>query len=365
MKRIYVITGLLIYGLSISNAIGSVINTSATENEKSSSSKYDSCRNIDEDSKQFECYCRERSDLCDEKKSRLSAYQPNYAIFQSTDNDEGSIEAHYSFKYKITKPHCMPLKFFGESSDDSKTIGCLENYKNRWEVFLSFTGEFDFYMGSRHSGPVINRISNPALHYRKHFKDLSWNNLSIEWLNIGLEHKSNGQVVESNELVTDRTSSDFGKYKTQVEFEAGNHEYFDSISRSTNYFSLEAKGKLPYDIRGYAIAKLYINDESDVSWGEFANKDVKISDYDRVNIIVSHTFRPKMESIPEIEVGFEWMVGDDLLETDSYNINLFFPWIPKNNIKIPFYIRAHVGPMNTLSNYTEEQNAIGFGIRLR
>jgi hypothetical protein len=59
------------------------------------------------------------------------------------------------------------------------------------------------------------------------------------------------------------------------------------------------------------------------------------------------------------------MVGDDLLETDSYNINLFFPWIPKNNIKIPFYIRAHVGPMNTLSNYTEEQNAIGFGIRLR
>lgn len=31
---------------------------------------------------------------------------------------------------------------------------------------------------------------------------------------------------------------------------------------------------------------------------------------------------------------------------------------------LPLYLRLHHGPMNTLANYTQRQDSIGFGLRL-
>ncbi|WLE95705.1 MAG: hypothetical protein QTN59_13580 [Candidatus Electrothrix communis] len=333
--------------------------------------------------------CHNRPGLCDNKKSRLTTYQPNYAIFQSTDDDEGSLEAHYSFKYLFGKRHCMPLKPLddingggGDAENEKKkskrdVLGCLKDYRDRGELFLKYTGEFDFYAGSRESGPVINRISNPGFHYRDNFENLSFANISMQWVTWGLEHRSNGQVIEADLKVMETSSPDFGKYKAQVELDDENHEYFDAISRGANYFSVEGKFNIGehgdnYEkckesfscINLWVSGKLYINEDSDVYWGDLANTGVKINDYDRVNIVVSDTFHTN-SSFPEIEVGLKWTVGDELLETDSYDINLSFPWIPSDDLKIPFYIKAHFGPMNTLSNYTKDQSSIGFGIKLR
>ncbi len=349
-----------------------------------------SCSAEEKDNIEIKNFCHDRPDLCTSRKLRLTTYQPNYAIFQSTDDDEGSLEAHYSFRYLFTKPHCMPLKFLVDESNEGDDgaentkknikpdIDCLRDYRDRSEVFFKYTGEFDFYLGSRDSGPVINRISNPGFHYRNNFENLSFANISMQWVTLGLEHRSNGQVIEADMKVTDASSPDFGKYRAQVELEDENHEYFDAISRGANYFSVEGKfnvGEHRNDykkcnssidcINLWVGGKLYINEDSDVYWGDLANTGVKINDYDRVNIVVSDTFATFIPSFPKIEVGVKWTIGDELLDTDSYDINLVFPWIPRNDLEIPFYIKAHFGPMNTLSNYTKDQNSIGFGIKLR
>ena len=199
---------------------------------------------------------------------------------------------------------------------------------------------------------------------------------------MGLEHQSNGQVVEADEKVTEINSPDFGKYRAQVELDAGNHAYFDAISRGADYVSVEGefhvgKGRRhycnesPWCVTLRMSGKWYLTEDFDVYWGEFANTGVKISDYDRVNIIVSDQFEtrffafPPFSWFPEVELTAKWTLGDQLLETDSYDFTVTLPWVLKDNLKIPLYIKAHLGPLNTLSDYPKEQDSLGFGVTFR
>ena len=284
-----------------------------------------------------------------EIRSRLSAFEPNYVIWQTTDGDESAIEAHYSVRYMLTRPHCRPghdmvLKF---SLRDSKK--CIKSYDNRLEFFLAYTGEFDFYLNTRASGPVINRISNPGIYLRKYFADQRFSSLMLS-----LEHRSNGQVTEIDE-------TDSGVLKTQTAFANDNHEYFDGISRGSNYFELEAKFKPSEVDRLYASIKKYINQDSAVNWGPTAANNPKIADYDRIRLLWT---RQMVIFDRQSEFALEWLIGDRGLETDSFDIDFMYP-ISFWGADFPFFIKYHGGPMNTLSDYTREQDTLGFGIKLK
>jgi len=53
-----------------------------------------------------------------------------------------------------------------------------------------------------------------------------------------------------------------------------------------------------------------------------------------------------------------WTVGDRFFKTDSLNLGWYLGDLP-----LPVYLRLHFGPMNTLSNYTQRQDAIWIGFR--
>lgn len=55
----------------------------------------------------------------------------------------------------------------------------------------------------------------------------------------------------------------------------------------------------------------------------------------------------------------QWRLGDRLLKTDSWVLG----WQAPAGNALPLYVRVHVGPMNTLSNYTQRQDSIGVGLR--
>ena len=280
---------------------------------------------------------------------RFQPYDTNYALMQGTKDDERAVEVQYSFKY---------LFYNCEFWEAESLVGCTSN--NKAKLFFSYTGEFDFYMGTRESGPVINRVSNPALHFRVDDTD---ENPIIDWVDFGVEHRSNGQVVDVNEVDNDPASPTFGQFLTQIEYQAGNHKYFDTLSRSANYINLAMGVETDATRRIKFSYKFYFNDDSNITWGPLAGTDTEIDDYDLLNIDYSETFDIGFQHFPELTFGVEYVIGREGFDTDSVDINLIIPWeMDGKGWQIPFLIRAHIGPMDRLSDYTQSRNSIGFGV---
>lgn len=292
-------------------------------------------------------FCKDNKNAC-EIRSRLAPYEPNYVIWQDTDNDDQALEVHFSFRYMFTRPHCMKGHDFLYEYSSEETKECIQDYSDRWEFFFAYTGEFDFYMGTRDSGPVINRISNPGFHYRKYISGSTF-----KWLNLSAEHRSNGQVTEIDER-------DGATLKTQIAYNNEDYEYFDGLSRGSNYAKLETKISVSDTADFYIALKHYASQNTKVNWGAEADNNPSISDYDRVRFIWTDSWLVRGK---KMETSFEWLVGDEGLDTDSFDFGFAYP-IKYKKLGIPFYVRYHAGPMNTLSNYTLDQDSIGIGIKL-
>lgn len=210
---------------------------------------------------------------------RFEPFGQNYAAWQFTEGDESALDAHYSFRYFFLD--CRTEKREKNESD------CRKNQDRNISVFFAYTGEFDFYMGTRDSGPVINRISNPALHllvdpFNK-FK-------RADFLDIGIEHRSNGQATEIDEL-------EGGQLKTVLYYGTKNENHFyDTLSRGSNFFSFTV-GTNPRYISGATkpfswkvTGRAYFTKNAEVNWGPLAGTGVDIDDYDLAKVTLRKTF---------------------------------------------------------------------------
>lgn len=290
-------------------------------------------------------------------RSRFQPYEPNYVIGQGTEGDDGALEAHYSFKYLFTRP---------ESTDNT----------SGGDFYFKFTGEFDFYMGTRESGPVINRQSNPAFHYRRYTKDKPiWGIAVLKYFDIGLQHFSNGQATDADR------GCDSGTCDTQLIFDRNpNDRFFDSISRGVNYVSVETSFRLGknrknkkssgrcdgsahcYDL-WVRVIPWYITDDNLVTWGPDVNTR-HVAEFERVRVILSHrySFCKPRANFSEIEATLKWTLGDDFVGGDSAELGIFLPW-QRGRVKIPLYLQIHDGPLNNLSDYTRSRSSFGLGLR--
>lgn len=150
---------------------------------------------------------------------RLRPYEGSKVYFDYGRGHEldGHLDVQYSFRYLFTKPR----KFNANEED--------------YEVAFTFSGEFDFYMLTRDSGPVIGRRYNPGIMYQH----VSAKKGGLIIYNISLEHESNGQVVDTpNTLYSQQY--DF-KDRYQDRYTNLDDAYYldvatDSISRSTEMF---------------------------------------------------------------------------------------------------------------------------------
>ncbi|MDH2916489.1 MAG: hypothetical protein PXX77_06375, partial [Gallionella sp.] len=190
------------------------------------------------------------------EQSRLVPYNHNtVAFYQRTKGDQYAMEVNYSFRYLFTRPDC-----YYEVENEHKT--CIDGWNKRLEFYFAYTGKFDFYVGGtdeRASGPVINRISNPAFHWRLYQPDL----FTLHWIDFGIEHRSNGQTTSAG------LQDAAGNYIANNEWKAGHRAYIDGISRGSNYFSLEGRDSAHLDkteIKYWLSGKAYFpKPESDVT----------------------------------------------------------------------------------------------------
>lgn len=256
---------------------------------------------------------------------RFAAYEPSYAVYRKADNDDNALTARYSFQYVL----------WGKS----KFEPCAYADGGCHYAYLSYTGEFDFYVGSRDSSPVINRVSNPALHWR-HMLDGKY------WIDAGVEHRSNGQSTEI-------TSPDDAA-RAQQAYLKRDHAYFDGVSRGANYVSIQGGNSPKASTHASVKLKFYFSKDSAITWGPWANRGISIADYDLARWYVEQNFSAAFGGG---SASVEWVVGKRGLQTDSANFDLLL------SQAVPLYIRIHRGPLRTLSDYTRPQNAIGIGLK--
>jgi hypothetical protein len=293
----------------------------------------------------------------------LPRFQPhglNYIIWKETEGDDGALRAHYSFKYAIYD--CRRKR---PDSGEMNALNCKKNADLQPSVFFSYTGEFDFYMGTRDSSPVINRMNNPALHINTLIDQKDWrktkdiNSWKIRFIDLGIEHRSNGQDKDVDEL------NDNGALRTVVAYDEGDDEFFDSISRSADYLSFAVGSmNIARDANNYKVSlKAYLDDDSDVNWGSKAGDQPSFQDYDVVRIYLSKKLDFVESSwLPSLTLATEYTIGEEMLDTDSADVMLiaqlrFFD----GTLELPLFAKAHFGPMDTLSNYTDSVTSFGVG----
>ena len=295
--------------------------------------------------------------------SRFRGYEPTYAIYKWTQDDESTIRAHFSFRYLIFTADCVGAYRRTSAAPDrkqalDKLTECFRTDKRQHEWYLMYTGEFDFYWGTRASGPVINRVSNPGFHYRLYNGPRE----RLEWFDFGIEHRSDGQTTD----VRDEVVTAAGKVKVaELAYQKGDHAYFDTVSRDTNYLTAETHYLASDSLDLYARVKfLYFGNETEITWGPLADQNVKMRDYDRFRFILNYTFggrKADKTRSEQLAVFAEWTVGDKALQSDSLNLGLYLPVTTRMG-RLPLFARLHLGPMETLSNYTKSQSSLGIGL---
>jgi hypothetical protein len=279
---------------------------------------------------------------------QFAPYGDSYFLANQMDNrgwaghDERALRARYSFKYTVCGTRYVP-KATRTSNDAPQDMDSTS-----LELFLSYGGEFDFYLGTRPSGPVINRLSNPAINLRMPLRRLFPERADKDDnFTISLEHRSDGQTTDA--------STALGTERTQAAYDRQDRAYFDTISRGANFIGLTIEAtdvlKTGRSLDVGAKLRLYLNHESTVAWGPFAGKPRTIKDYDLLQTYLSY------------ETGWgwfdaSWRVGAAGLPASSLTLGYQAPFSG-----LPVYVQWHRGPMNTLSNYTQRQDSFGIGLR--
>jgi hypothetical protein len=263
---------------------------------------------------------------------RFGPYGDNYVLVHRlrnngwAQNDEPALRGHLSMRYVF--------------------VG-----REQYDLAFSYTGEFDFYWlgeNTRISGPVISRINNPALRWRL---APTWiaRTTPRDYVEVGVEHLSNGQVIEPTEARATEQANE--AYRRRNRF------YFDEVSRSADFINLAGRfveGSMGLPVTVHASARLYWDQDSNITWGPLRDQEVRLSDYHRLRIRLSKDF-----GLGTAEL--QWTVGDKGLATDSFEAAWQFRWL--SSFAVPLYLRWHHGPLNTLSNYTQRQDSFGIGLR--
>lgn len=301
---------------------------------------------------------------------RFAAFHDNYLLWNQMSNngwtqrDERALRGQVSVKYSVAN---CPQRREKDSHVLEQAAAAATDIWQRLagiEVFVSYTNRFDFYLGSRDSGPVINRISNPGLHLRlpPGFFSGQAGNRRDTW-QLSFEHMSDGQVVEPVTNADDQQ-------RAQRAYERGDHRFFDTISRGMNYVAVQGewvwslsgdeddKTGTKLDLR--AKVKGYVGrSDSAITWGPLAGQGLSFADYERVRVRVGlyvHDFG---------RFELTTQMGDGGFRHASYTVgwqkNIGFRPL---NFELPLFVQVHRGPMNTLSNYTQHQDSVGIGFRV-
>lgn len=278
------------------------------------------------------------------------------------------LDIQYSFRYLFTEPESL------------KNEG---DFLHEWA--FTYTGEFDFYAGTRDSGPVIGRRYNPGVRYQWRVAQDS----GFVALNASIEHESNGQVINSENAVKASTISLQGQYEANNPDVPSNYYLemaTDSVSRSTEYFlSVGGVYRLNFSSANWntcdkewscfdIISKFRKGDgfEDDVFWDE-AMTDAKLKEHQGTELVLFSRWLPKnafsfLDGPRTISVSYRTgeVFGGKPGNKGTWDISYSFNLSPWEGWDLPLMIQYHHGYLEELSRYSYSTSfwRVGFNLDL-
>ena len=286
-------------------------------------------------------------EVLEDNAPRFKSYKPNYVGFiPNTHDTDAHVEMFYSFKYRISD------------------IRINENHPFDNYLFLAYTGKFDFFWGSKDSSPVINRLNNPELHYRRYLSAPGKEgNFIHKYIDFSYGHESNGQVI-----------SDITSF-----LDAGN-DAIDHVSRGWDYLSFDYKFEINNKngcdfidtscFYGYAYLRTFLHDgilqgavEDEIFWDPAIN--TRIEDFDGVRLIFGKEHPFGKGKFPTKGVWVNYRTGiSSPGKNNSFSLN-YRKEIHLWDFKLPLYARYFNGYGNEIVTYHKRDRIVMFGLQFR
>jgi len=236
-----------------------------------------------------------------------------------------------------------------------------------WDVHLAYTGRFDFFLGSRGSSPVVNRLNNPELLFRRW--DFSTKGIS-DYFQIAYGHESNGQQINSQALYDSDTRQNRNDFISRgwdyISVEKKYSRYWQqdntkcklSISCTEFWFTFKgilSEGALQGDIED----AIFIPDRP-------VNDDIR--NYDGLQAVISHEWQRKEKLFEEMELSLKLVTGSrSPLKNVTKELQLrgTTKELPFLNLRLPLYFVYRNGFIEETADYSLKTEFFGFGLKFR
>ncbi len=296
---------------------------------------------------------------------------------------DGALDVDYSFKYRLSD---------------------INPDKDDWDYngFVTFNGAFDFYAGTRASGPVEGRRYN--IGYQGTFSFPAPTFANILELRFSLEHESNGQPTPSDDIdrkpdtinaitvLDNLTAVNFARESKRKGNEDIDESYYrematETVSRgydfitigSAHIFSFDNDTDVPTCNKKlscfFVVTKLrqhVTKAEDHVFWDE-DYLDAELYDYQGTNISIYSRFN-------SFQIGNKWLglggvhAVSASIETGELSSGNAFKNVTYDvsymtdlqflSANIPVIISYHNGYLEELYNYHEYDNYLRIGLHM-
>ena len=262
--------------------------------------------------------------------------------------------------------------------------------ENDWDytVAIAYEGTFDFFAGTRESGPVVSTKNNPSI-FAAFIRNPKYHKFTGAYLS--LEHESNGQVSNSNEDLRDVERSFRRDYRehaniTDQEFR---EMALQTISRSNNFVALGLNIRSHrwddaacleafscFNFFGEFRYQLNTGLEDSIFW-QNNNENIRLKQYQGTRLQVDTTFSAfDVKQSFRFDVSTGQIIDGNAFKNVTYDFRYYIDapagklfaklgLKSAKNFTIPFVFLYHNGYVEELYNYSEKNSFWVLGLHAR
>ena len=266
------------------------------------------------------------------------------------------LDAQLSVSYLLTEPNAENFN--------------KEDTKADWNIALAGTIEFDFFVGTRMSSPVVGRRYNPSLQF---YYSLNQERALQQW-RFSIEHESNGQSTDNIETLNELTRSFEQQYidSSEVTAQDAFNLATETISLSNNFVSVGGVYRFSSDENASVCDQkifcvdLHIKlrhqvfgDEQNGEFRSFENRLDRLRDYQGTRLSLASRWSDK--SSIDVSVRSGQLAGGRPFNNNTLDINYFYVW-HVSNLDIPISISYRTGYLEELYNYSTRSSSWRVGL---